>query len=75
MSQDDRPAGTAFPGFVILLAIAALIVTLVSVRQQPQAVRVWVPASMRNVDEICAPRCRSIDPALSDRASGAKGAF
>lgn len=69
MSQDHRPTGTAFPGFVILLAIAALIVALVSVRQPTQAARVWVPASrdagnsIRNVGETCASQCRSIDPA------------
>jgi hypothetical protein len=69
MSQDYHPPGSAFPGFVILVAIAALIVALVSVRQPTQAARVWVPVSkgasnsIRNVGETCAPRCRSIDPA------------
>ncbi|TWA26092.1 hypothetical protein FB004_103198 [Sinorhizobium medicae] len=69
MSQDYRPPGSGFPGFVILVAIAALIVALVSVRQPTQAARVWVPAStgasnsIRNVGETCAPQCRSIDPA------------
>ncbi len=69
MSQDYRPSGSAFPGFVILVAIAALIVTLVSVRKPPQAARVWVPVSkgdsnsIRDVGKSCAPRCRSIEPA------------
>ncbi|TWA47405.1 hypothetical protein FB008_12040 [Sinorhizobium medicae] len=69
MSQDYRPPGSGFPGFVILVAIAALIGALVSVRQPTQAARVWVPAStgasnsIRNVGATCAPQCRSIDPA------------
>ena len=68
MSQ-YRPQGSAFPGFVILVAIAALIAALVSMRQPTQVARVWVPSStgasnsIRNVRETCAPRCRSIDPA------------
>lgn len=70
MSRDYRPAGSTFPGFVILVAIAALVVALVSVRQPAHTVRVWVPAastgvsnSIRNLGEICAQRCKSIDPA------------
>jgi hypothetical protein len=66
MSHDYRPSGSAFPGFVIRLAIAALIVTLVSVRQPPQATRVWVPVSTGASNSIqnvgCAPWCRAIDP-------------
>ncbi|ASP98439.1 hypothetical protein CN065_14105 [Sinorhizobium meliloti] len=43
MPPDEKSAGSMFPGFVILVAIAAMIVTLVSVRQPIRAVRVWVP--------------------------------
>jgi len=70
MSHDFRPPGSAFPGFVLLMAIAAMIVALVSVRQPTQAARVWVPAasagatsSIHDVGETCARRCKSIDPA------------
>ena len=70
MSRDYRPAGSTFPGFVILVVIAALVVALVSVRQPTRTARVWLPAastgvsnSIRSLGEMCAPRCESIDPA------------
>lgn len=47
MSHDYKPSGSSFPGFALLVAIAALVVVLVSVRQPTQAARVWIPVPRR----------------------------
>ena len=41
--RDNEPSGTIFPGVVILLAMAALVGALVSIRQPVEPVHVWVP--------------------------------
>ncbi|MBX4871648.1 MULTISPECIES: hypothetical protein [Rhizobium] len=45
MYDDDQTRGSIFPGFAILLAMAAMIAALVFVGQPVQATRVWVPAA------------------------------
>ncbi|QFY62963.1 hypothetical protein FZ934_21755 (plasmid) [Rhizobium grahamii] len=70
MSHDYKPSGSSFPGFALLVAIAALVVVLVSVRQPTQAARVWIPGASAGTNSPsqgaiakCATTCRSIDPA------------
>ncbi|WP_064708465.1 hypothetical protein [Rhizobium bangladeshense] len=45
MYDDDQRRGSIFPGFVILLSMAAMIAALVFVGQPVQATRVWVPTA------------------------------
>jgi hypothetical protein len=70
MSHDYRPSGSLFPGFVILVAIAALVIALVAVKEPTKAARVWVPgvsAGAHTPSHAAVPKCettcRSIDPA------------
>lgn len=69
MSYNDKPPAS-FPGLVILVAIAALIVAFLSVRQPMQITRVWIPGVSAGAETPhegakakCASTCRSLDPA------------
>ncbi len=70
MLHDEEPSASTFPGFVILVAIAVLIVALVSVRQPMQTTRVWVPGSSVGTERpqegaraTCSSTCKSLNPA------------
>ncbi|TAU73053.1 hypothetical protein ELI02_32485 [Rhizobium leguminosarum] len=68
--RDPEPSGSIFPGVVILLAMAALVGTFVSIRQPAPRAQVWVPVQPVGSSTVksaaaCSPvwaRCGTTDP-------------
>jgi hypothetical protein len=68
--RDDEPSGTIFPGVVILLAMAVLVGTLVSIRTPVASVRIWVPVQSSGAHSVgtrstspCSPVSAGCNPA------------
>lgn len=65
--KGHEPSGTVFPRVVIILAMAVLVGTLVSIRRPVENVRVWVPAQSPGSATVrsrtnCSPVWAGCDP-------------
>jgi hypothetical protein len=78
-SSQEKPSGTIFPGLIILFAMAAMVVALITIRQPHPSVRVWVPVNSGETSPgddtskaICSPVWSACSPTPPDLTSSIK---